>query len=352
MLQNQQKLTESIQLLEEVNIINESVLDTAADAIINIDRLGMVSQFNQSAEKLFGYSSKEMLGNNISMLMSDELALNHSKYIIEFLHNGLKQQPGLDREVLARHKDGRFIAIQMSISDTGIDGEKRFTGIIRDLTEVNAAKEALLQHEEQLEQLVYERTKELEEANNQLKMLSETDSLTQIANRRVYEHRLVLEIAAAKRTTLPLTLIMIDIDYFKRYNDSYGHDAGDQTIIRVAKAISESLPRKTDLVARYGGEEFVVLMPSTNSQGAYQVAEQIRINVKALGIKHNYSDVANVANVVTVSIGISSLQGSKLNENDLLNYADSALYRAKENGRNRCIEFVYTKDQFSNNTAL
>jgi diguanylate cyclase (GGDEF)-like protein/PAS domain S-box-containing protein len=286
LLQNQQKLTESIQLLEEANIINESVLDTAADAIININRLGVVSQFNQSAEKLFGYSSKEMLGNNISILMSDEHALNHSKYIIEFLHNSLNKQPDLDREVLARHKDGRFIAIQISISDTGIDGEKRFTGI-RDLTEVNATKEVLLQHEEQLEQLVNERTKELEEANNQLKMLSETDSLTQIANRRVYEHRLVLEIAAAKRTTLPLALIMIDIDYFKRYNDSYGHDAGDQTIIRVAKAIRDTLPRKTDLAARYGGEEFVVLMPSTNSQGAYQVAEQIRINVKALGIKHH-----------------------------------------------------------------
>ncbi len=197
--------------------------------------------------------------------------------------------------------------------------------------------------------MVLDRTKQLEFANNQLKVLSETDSLTQIANRRVYEQRLVQEIASSKRTTLPLALIMIDIDYFKKFNDNYGHDAGDQAITRIAKSIKESLPRKTDLAARYGGEEFVVLMPSTNSNGAYIVAEQIRTNVKALAITHMYSDVANV---VTVSIGFSSLQGRKLNETNLLKHADSALYCAKENGRNQCVDYKNTKDYCSKNSTL
>ncbi len=125
---------------------------------------------------------------------------------------------------------------------------------------------------------------------------------------------------------------MIDIDHFKQYNDLYGHDAGDVTLRRVAEVISEGLPRSTDLAIRFGGEEFVVLMPSTDIDGALLVSERIRSHIKVLSITHDFS--AHLG-ILTVSIGIASLAGDKLNEVDLLHHADTALYAAKDAGRNR-----------------
>jgi len=142
---------------------------------------------------------------------------------------------------------------------------------------------------------------------------------------------------SAKRSEQPLSLLIIDIDYFKNYNDHYGHDSGDNTLKSVALTIKETVSRETDITARFGGEEFVVLMPSTNSQGAYLLAEDIRTNIKALAIRHEYSEVINI---ITVSIGISTLSGTLLNEVDLFKQADLALYSAKEQGRNQCILYV------------
>ena len=194
-------------------------------------------------------------------------------------------------------------------------------------------EDKLREHRDHLEELVQKRTEELTKANVNLKKLSEIDPLTQIYNRRKYEHRLAQEVISGKRTGKPLSIMIIDIDYFKGFNDHYGHDAGDITLKFVAQTIKETVPRKTDLVARFGGEEFVVLMPATEKQGAYIVAENIRTNIKALAINHDYSDVTNI---ITVSIGISSLSGDSLNEEELFKQADLALYAAKEAGRNQC----------------
>jgi len=180
-------------------------------------------------------------------------------------------------------------------------------------------------------------TEELEVANNRLKDLSETDPLTKIANRRSYERTLTHEIASAKRNEYSLAMLMVDIDYFKTYNDHYGHDLGDVTLRRVAETIDNSLPRKTDFSARFGGEEFVVLLPNTNEKDAYNIAEHIRLDIKALGISHEESEVTSI---VTVSIGVASLSDKLLNENDLLKNADAALYEAKRSGRNCCEKFT------------
>ncbi|MCP4414918.1 MAG: GGDEF domain-containing protein [Gammaproteobacteria bacterium] len=160
---------------------------------------------------------------------------------------------------------------------------------------------------------------------------------TKIANRRSYKNRLAYEIASAKRNENSLAQLMIDIDYFKAYNDRYGHDSGDMTLSRVAEAIDNSLPRKTDFSARFGGEEFVVLLPDTQEKNAYNIAERIRLNIKALGINHEGSEVTGI---VTLSIGIASLSGKSLNKNDLLKNADAALYQAKHSGRNCCKIFT------------
>lgn len=195
-------------------------------------------------------------------------------------------------------------------------------------------KQALKQHSTQLERAVSEASSELEQANENLRTLSETDSLTQIANRRLYEHHLTGKIALAKRALQPLSLMIIDIDYFKPYNDNYGHDQGDITLKNVAQTIANSLTRSTDFVARYGGEEFVVLMTSTDARGAYKLGEKIRSNIEQQAFEHKYSKIKDV---ITVSIGISSLINEALNETELFKQADTALYQAKANGRNQVV---------------
>jgi diguanylate cyclase (GGDEF)-like protein len=193
-------------------------------------------------------------------------------------------------------------------------------------------KKTLQQHRDALEQTVLERTQELEEANNALKTLSEVDPLTQIANRRLYEQTLSTAIAASKRTSQAMSLMIIDIDFFKPFNDNYGHDKGDITLKKVAQIIANSLTRTTDFAARYGGEEFVVLMPSTDLKGAQHFAKSIKDNIEHSAIEHQFS---RVANFVTASIGVASLTGEALNDIDLFKQADNALYQAKKNGRNQ-----------------
>ena len=128
--------------------------------------------------------------------------------------------------------------------------------------------------------------------------------------------------------------MIIDIDYFKPYNDNYGHNQGDITLTKVAQAIANTLTRATDFVARYGGEEFVVLMTSTDANGAYKLGEKIRTNIEQLALEHHYSKINDV---ITVSIGVSSLMGEALNEKELFKQADTALYQVKANGRNQVV---------------
>jgi diguanylate cyclase (GGDEF)-like protein/PAS domain S-box-containing protein len=199
-----------------------------------------------------------------------------------------------------------------------------------DITERKSAELKNHKMNSELESLVASRTKELEETNRQLKIHSETDFLTKLSNRRFYERRLSENITIAKHNQTYLSLLIVDIDNFKEYNDTYGHNSGDITLFKVAKSIKNSLHKVTDLVSRFGGEEFVVLLPETDAESAFTIAENIRMNVKKLGIKHSQSGTG----MVNVSIGVETLKGNKLNKNDLFKNSDAALYTAKNSGRN------------------
>jgi diguanylate cyclase (GGDEF)-like protein len=203
-----------------------------------------------------------------------------------------------------------------------------------------AAAYHLLRRPAVLEEIVRKRTEQLEGANQRFKQLSETDPLTKIPNRRAYDERIDAEIKSAKRSKRTLSLLLVDIDHFKAFNDQYGHTAGDMALSRVAGEITEALPRSTDFAARYGGEEFVVVLPSTDSEGACHVAQRICSHVKSLGISHDFT---NGIGVITVSIGVASLSEDSLSEAKLLKQADFALYAAKESGRNRCVLFDSTQ---------
>jgi len=187
-------------------------------------------------------------------------------------------------------------------------------------------------HTEELERRVVERTEELENANRQLAKLSVTDGLTGIANRRHFDEVYADEFSRAARNGQPLTLMMLDVDLFKKYNDHYGHQAGDEALKRVAAVLSDNARRPADLAARYGGEEFSIIAANTDRSNAKQIAETIRSAIEALAIPHEQSAHGKV----TVSIGVAVLSSeSRVSLEQLLTMADEALYRAKAAGRNR-----------------
>ncbi|WP_051055971.1 response regulator [Allocoleopsis franciscana] len=178
--------------------------------------------------------------------------------------------------------------------------------------------------------------RELEQANQKLLHLATIDSLTQVSNRRSFDEYLSREWQRMAREFSPISLILCDVDFFKNYNDTYGHPCGDACLKAVARTISESVKRPADLVARYGGEEFAVILPNTEGIGAAHIAHNIQSKIRALKIPHANSDVSEY---VTVSIGIASLfPTSESIADTLIAAADRALYRAKAQGRN-CLIF-------------
>ena len=176
---------------------------------------------------------------------------------------------------------------------------------------------------------LYRRTAEL---NLRLDAQAHVDGLTGLANRRRFDEALASECARAARADKPISLLMIDVDLFKRFNDRYGHVAGDECLKAVAGAIGQSVHRAGDLAARYGGEEFAVILPSTTLGGAMVLAERIRTSLAQLELKH----AASASGAVTLSIGIAQAHyDGALNATALVERADTALYRAKQSGRDR-----------------
>lgn len=179
------------------------------------------------------------------------------------------------------------------------------------------------------------RLQQLEQENQQLQSLVYIDPLTQVANRRQFDNCLQMEWKRMARDMMPLSLIICDIDHFKKYNDQYGHQAGDECLQKVAQAIREVLKRPGDLVARYGGEEFVVVLPQTDAVGALKVAEEMRLNVKRLTLSNQADQLTNnPQSCVTISLGIASTIPNSTNDTGTLFLAaDEALYQSKKNGR-------------------
>lgn len=174
---------------------------------------------------------------------------------------------------------------------------------------------------------------ELQRARNHLKHLAVTDSLTDLANRRHFDEVLQQEFNRMSRLRHPLSLIMLDVDFFKKFNDTYGHLEGDNCLKQVAYTIRGSLHRPADFAARYGGEEFACILPDTDLKGALAIAEQVRCNIDNLNIPHQNSGVSDH---VTASLGVFTVsEYAKTCPTEILSWADQQLYHAKATGRNR-----------------
>lgn len=173
----------------------------------------------------------------------------------------------------------------------------------------------------------------LKHQNDILRNLVYLDGLTGVYNRRYFDQQIALELARVQRGHTPLSVIMLDIDYFKRYNDQYGHLAGDDCLRLLATSLKNELKRSTDLVARYGGEEFASILPDTDLDGALHIASALEQKVRALQIPHAGSEMASC---VTISLGVASrLAAANATLAELLAHADAQLYKAQHSGRGR-----------------
>jgi len=219
--------------------------------------------------------------------------------------------------------DGTPFDAEVSLNTIELGSEMFIQAIVRDVSKRKQTEKAL------------------KESNHKLEVLSITDGLTKIANRRCFDEILAREYARHARSGAELSLIMLDIDHFKAFNDGYGHVNGDLCLQQIAQVIADGTSRPADLAARYGGEEFACILPETDLRGAVVIAEKIRQGIMDLAIPHKGSSVAEC---VTVSLGVVTAQcttdGSAV---DLITQADELLYRAKSCGRNR-VEFVATRN--------
>ncbi len=195
----------------------------------------------------------------------------------------------------------------------------------------------LLEEQSNLLELKIKELTQLKDANFELESLSFMDGLTGIGNRRSFDNYIEVAWKNACRSKKPVSLIMGDIDNFKLLNDTYGHLKGDECLVKVARVLSENVRRPLDFVARYGGEEFIVILPETNSEGAFKIAEEIRKNIKSIEIPNKDSSVSKH---MTMSFGITTMIPNQEDQiEDFIEQADKAMYKSKKTGKNKVTIF-------------
>jgi diguanylate cyclase (GGDEF)-like protein/PAS domain S-box-containing protein len=299
----------------------KAILMASPDNITIADLSGRIIMVSRSANRIFGYDPGEGPGMSVMDFIAPE---DHERARANIVKMIQENYPG-PNEYRGIRKDRSCFDIEVNnalVCDRQ-GNPIRMVLIVRDITN---RKKAAQQIQKLVHQLEIER--DLAQSN------SLTDSLTGLSNRRCFDNALRSEFSRHKRSGSQLSLVMLDVDHFKKYNDHYGHLAGDDCLRQIARILKTVVERATDIVARYGGEEFVVVLPDTNSQGAAVVAGRIGESVLRLAVPHAKSDTSEF---VTISLGIASAVDHDLTDGtQLVALADRALYHAKMNGRNRC----------------
>lgn len=287
---------------------------------VTIDEQGCIQEWNRAFESLVGLEGRMIHEQSLIETiappdMHDEL----EREVGELLQG--KRISDYEWRFLAKDSLERYL-LWNAIPLTRNNGT--ITGAIHTLIDISQMKNAEKQARQYSEELERQQ-KELRRMNELLHQQALTDGLTGLYNHRAFQEKLNHEFLRAQRRFAPLSIIMADVDYFKKYNDSFGHPAGDEVLKLVASLLRETA-RATDCVARYGGEEFVMVLMDTDGEGAYQVAERVRKAVET----HPWG-----MRPITLSLGISALRPDTKSATDLLGEADFALYRSKQEGRNR-----------------
>lgn len=323
-------------LLEQVLSENEEkyrtmFMDSPAAYLILID--GIFVDCNRAAEDMFGSDRTHILGKRPESLSP------------EFQPDGKRSSVSAEEKIQAAfrtgrntfewvhcHADGSEFFVEVSIAAMTLNGQPVLFTTWMDITQRKQAEAVL------------------EESRRRLEVLSKTDGLTGIANRRCFDEVIHKEYGRHVRSGLPLSLVLLDIDHFKAFNDYYGHMEGDECLKQVARTIADAALRPGDFAARYGGEEFACILPATDRRGAKIVAERIRKSIESLAIPHKGS---NIAEFVTVSLGVVTLVCSSAGSvGDILTQVDELLYKAKTLGRNQVVSDSEEQvEESSRNTA-
>jgi two-component system cell cycle response regulator len=282
------------------------IVNAMDEGLMIIDANGQIEYSNPACERYLGYGPNGLAGQALPELLGAPLAQEYSDYFAACAQAGAPPQAGA-REVLIRHRDGALRAMDLTVTPM-VAGEPLFIGLLHDITH-HKRSETALQH------------------------AAMVDQLTQIANRRRFDSLLEQEWHRALRSGQPLSLIVLDVDHFKLYNDTLGHAAGDLCLQQVAAALQSRALRGTDLAARYGGEEFVLLFAETALDTAVSLAEAIRAQIEALKLPHPCSSTSQW---LTVSIGVASIVPTQFDRiEQFFVAADRMMYAAKKAGRNR-----------------
>ncbi len=302
--------------LQESEAEYRLLAENSGDVVVRLGFDGVRHYVSPAMKQVLGYEPKELVGRSVSEVVVHPDHAAELKNILKALSEGQETATLIHQ---SRHKNGSDIWLETIfrlVRDPANGAPSGIVAMIRDVSDRKAAEE------------------ELQALNTVLKELAATDALTGVPNRRSFDIALDRECRRAKRARKSVAVIVADVDHFKSYNDCYGHQAGDECLRRVARAMSEVVQRPGDLLARYGGEEFAVILPETDSFGAGLVAENIRRAVEAQAIPHANS----IDGPITISVGVSCMRIDRDNTGpDLLREADQALYDAKNEGRNRVV---------------
>jgi diguanylate cyclase (GGDEF)-like protein/PAS domain S-box-containing protein len=315
-----------------------ALFDNVIESVIVINEKGIIENANPATEKVFGYTPAECIGRNVSMLMPESVRHEHDGYLLRYCETGEETIIGKGRQVEAMHKTGGYFPVELAVSEMHVHGERLFTGILRDISEQVEMRRKMQQ--------AYE---ELHEAHARLEETARTDKLTKLYNRGHFDTSLLSENLRSTRHGIPMSLMLLDVDYFKNYNDYYGHLAGDECLHGIAQTLKKTFQRSGEVVARYGGEEFAVILPHCNRHDAKNRADRLLAAIWDKAMPHEKSGVADR---ITVSIGVVTHRPESkqpVDPNDLIKVADEMLYAAKAAGRNQaCLaEFVAKVNQSS-----
>lgn len=313
------------------------IFDQATVGVIATDLRGRLLTVNPAFTAISGFKDEEVFGRDYASLTHPD---DREREAGLFGSLQARERDGYSIEKRYVHADGHTVWISESLAILrGSDGEPQgFTGVVEDITARRQAEDSLRRLNAELEERVTERTCELEEANVKLERLATEDGLTGLANRRRLDQVIDQELSRGLRTADMLSFLMCDVDFFKRYNDRYGHAEGDECLKRVAGALRASFKRASDLPARYGGEEFSVIIPNTPPDHVLLLAEALRRRLEKEAIPHEKSDAAAV---VTISIGVVSAPITRDRDRAwYIKQADEALYRSKAEGRNRVTHVI------------
>lgn len=299
----------------------QAIIEHMVDGLIVIDTRGHIESFNPAAERLFGYAAEEVIGQNVSMLMPTLHRQRHDGYLDHYQKTGEAGVIGIGREMEGQHKDGKVFPIAISISEIPHQGQKRYVGLVNDISE-RKESEARLRH------------------------LATHDALTGLPNRTLFLDRLGLDLARAQREGNRVGVLLLDLDNFKVVNDTFGHHHGDTLLVEVATRLSRAM-RAGDTLARLGGDEYTAILVDIENEAQVRHTAERLLSALSEPTLINGQEIS-----LAGSIGYCLYPADGLDPETLVRHADSAMYAAKAAGRGTVSGYLSDMDKVSKHHLL